>query len=268
VAEIVKLGGEAIANYDSVATAEGGERIVQAALDKYGRVDILINNAGILRDKSFANMTPELWEGVMAVHLHGTYNVTRPAFLAMKGQGYGRIVMTTSAAGLYGNYGQTNYSAAKLGIVGLMNTLKLEGDKYNIKVNTVAPLAATRLTRDVLPHEFLDKLKPEFIAPVVLCLCSQACADSGLILNAGGGFFNRAAIVTGPGATLGDGGQVPTPEEIRQNWARIDSLQGAREFSNANEALMAMLTAPTSTPIPPLMHKETRASGQADKGKK
>ena len=127
VKEIVDAGGEAIANYDSVATQEGGERIVKTALDTYGKVDILINNAGILRDKSFAKMTPEMWGDVLSVHLHGTFNVTQPAFQAMREQGYGRIVMTTSAAGLYGNFGQTNYSAAKMGVVGLMNTLKLEG---------------------------------------------------------------------------------------------------------------------------------------------
>ncbi len=251
--------------YDSVAAPEGGERIVQAALAQSGRVDILINNAGILRDKSFANLTPDMWQAVLAVHLHGAYNVTRPAFAAMKERGSGRIVMTTSAAGLFGNFGQSNYSAAKMGIVGLMNTLKLEGEKYNIKVNTVAPLATTRLTQDVLPPDFLDKLKPEFIAPVVLYFCSEACADSGLIVNAGGGFFSRAAMVSGPGLTLGDGQRAPTPEEIHQNWARIDSLQGAHEFPNANDALMAMLAPPSPIPNTQSADKETRASGQGDK---
>ncbi len=129
VAEIRALGGEAVANYDSVATPEGGERIVQAALEAFGRVDILIHNAGILRDKSFANMTPEMWEAVLSVHLDGAYNVARPAFLKMREQGYGRMVFTTSAAGLFGNFGQTNYSAAKMGVVGLMNTLEAGGGK-------------------------------------------------------------------------------------------------------------------------------------------
>jgi len=153
-----------------------------------------------------------------------------------------------------------------MGLVGLMNTLKLEGDKYNIKVNTVAPLATTRLTQDVLPPDFLDKLKPEFVAPVVLYLCSEVCADSGLIVNAGGGFFDRAAMVCGPGATIGDGQRVPTPEEIHQNWVKIDSLQGAQGFPDANEALMAMLTAgppDSSTPA----DKKPHVSGQVDKGK-
>ena len=245
VQEIVEAGGEAVANYDSVTTLEGGEKIVQTALDHFGRVDILINNAGILRDKTFAKMTPEMWEGVLAVHLQGAYNVTQPAFRAMRentpGEGYGRIVMTTSAAGLFGNFGQTNYSAAKMGLVGLMNTLKLEGEKYDIKVNTVAPLATTRLTEDVMPPDLLERIRPEFVAPLVLYLCSEACTETGLIINAGGGFFSRAAVVSAPGTLVGDGEEVSTPEAIHQNWARVDSLEGGQEYPNANAALMDML---------------------------
>jgi NAD(P)-dependent dehydrogenase (short-subunit alcohol dehydrogenase family)/acyl dehydratase/putative sterol carrier protein len=242
VQEIVAAGGDAVANYDSVATVEGGENIVKTALEHFGRVDILINNAGILRDKSFVNMTPEMWGPVLAVHLQGAYNVTRPAFLAMRGQGYGRIVMTTSAAGLYGNFGQTNYGAAKMGIVGLMNTLKLEGEKYNIKVNAVAPIATTRLTQDVFPSDLQEKLKPEFVAPLVLYLCSEQCPVSGGIYNAGMGYYGRAAMVSGPGMWVGSEGEIPTPEAVAVRWKEILSLDGAQEYPNANAALMAMLS--------------------------
>ncbi len=230
VQEIKALGGEAVANYDNVATVEGGKSIIKTALDIFGKVDILINNAGILRDKSILKMTPETWQAVIDVHLNGAYNVTRPAFEIMKKNGYGRILMTSSAAGLYGNFGQTNYSAAKMGVVGLMNTLKLEGEKYNIKVNTIAPLAASRLTEDVTPPELFKKMKPEFVAPLALYLCSEKCPVTGYIYNAGMGFFNRAAVVTGSGLVLGDAKNPPTVEDIADNFEGISNQSGAKEY--------------------------------------
>jgi len=241
VEEIRAFGGEAVANYDSVATPAGGEAMVEAALKAFGRLDIVINNAGILRDKTLAKMEPESWDGVMEVHLKGAYNVTRPAFVKMREQGYGRIVLTSSAAGLYGNFGQANYSAAKMGLVGFMNTLKLEGEKHDIKVNTVAPIAGTRLTEGVLPPEVFEKLKPEFVAPLVLYLCSNRCPVSGAIYNAGMGYFNRVAVVTGPGALVGEGREVPAPEAVAASMDRIGSLQGAREYPNAVAALSPVL---------------------------
>jgi len=243
VAEIKAVGGEAVPNYDSVASAQGGQAIVDTAINAFGRVDILINNAGILRDKTLVKMEPENWDAVMDVHLKGAYNVTRPAFVKMRENRYGRIILTTSAAGLYGNFGQTNYSSAKMGLIGLMNTAKLEGDKHNIKINTVAPVAATRLTEDILPPDLLDKLKPEFVAPIVLYLCSQKCDDNGITFNAGMGYFNRVAIVTGSGTVIGDGKGIPTLEEIHHEWEKINDLEGAEEFPNATAAFGPMLDA-------------------------
>jgi 3-hydroxy-3-methylglutaryl CoA synthase/NAD(P)-dependent dehydrogenase (short-subunit alcohol dehydrogenase family)/putative sterol carrier protein len=262
--QILDAGGEAVANYNSVATLEGGQSIVKSALEAFGRVDILINNAGILRDKSFGKMTPEMWGAVLEVHLQGAFNVTRPAFQVMRQQRYGRIVFTTSAAGLFGNFGQANYSAAKMGLVGMMNTLKLEGAKHDIKVNTVAPLAATRLTEDVLPPEIGAKLKPELVAPLVLYLCSEQCADTGLILNAGMGFYSRAAVVSGPGVILGEGDWIPTLGDIHKNWDRIEDLQGAQEYQHANAALMAVLTGPPEVPEGVEEEGEETAEGDAD----
>ena len=231
-----------MANYDNVATAEGGENIVRTAIDTFGGVDVVINNAGILRDKSFTKMEPENWDAVMAVHLNGAYHVTRPAFAAMKEKGYGRIVMTTSAAGLYGNFGQTNYSAAKMALVGLMNTLKLEGAKYDIKVNTVAPLAASRLTEDILPPEMFAKMKPERVAPLVVYLYSDRCSETGAIFNTGMGYANRAAVMTGPGAVIGTEDQPPTVEQIHAQWDQINVMEGAKEMSDLTTALMDLMT--------------------------
>jgi 3-hydroxy-3-methylglutaryl CoA synthase/NAD(P)-dependent dehydrogenase (short-subunit alcohol dehydrogenase family) len=244
VDEIKAAGGHAVANYDNVAAAAGGENVIECALDNYGRVDIVINNAGILRDKSFIKMEPENWNAVLAVHLNGAYNVTRPAFRAMREQGYGRVIMTTSAAGLYGNFGQTNYSAAKMALVGMMNTLKLEGRKYDICVNTIAPLAASRLTEDILPPDMLARMKPELVTPMVVYLASDQCRESGQIFNAGMGYFNRAAILTGKGAKIGDGENPPTPEEVSENFDQICDMADAEPVEDANAALFALVSPP------------------------
>ena len=242
--EIKAAGGEAVASYDSVATPEGGQAIIDKALDAFGRIDILVNNAGILRDKTLAKLEPADWEAVLAVHLNGAYNVTRPAVAKMREAGYGRIVMTTSAAGLFGNFGQTNYGAAKLGVVGFMNTLKLEGRKYDIKINTVAPIALTRLTDDVLPPDLAEKLKPEFIAPLVLYFCAEQCKVSGGIYNAGMGYFSRAGIVSGPAVKPGKDDALPTAEEVASKMSAIRSIKGAKEFDDAIGSLMGMMEEP------------------------
>jgi NAD(P)-dependent dehydrogenase (short-subunit alcohol dehydrogenase family)/acyl dehydratase/putative sterol carrier protein len=246
VEEIKALGGVAVASYESVATPEGGQAIVDSAIEAFGRVDILVNNAGILRDRSLIKMEPENWDAVLDVHLKGAFNVTRPAFTKMRENGYGRIILTTSAAGLYGSFGQSNYAAAKMGLIGFMNTLKLEGEKYNIKVNCVAPVAGTRMTKDVMPPDLFEKVKPELVAPLVLYLCSEQCPVSGGIYNAGMGFYNRTALVTGPGSLVGDGTKVPTLEEIHRQWDAINNLSGALEFQNAQSAFAPIFESVTS----------------------
>jgi NAD(P)-dependent dehydrogenase (short-subunit alcohol dehydrogenase family) len=235
VDEIKKAGGQAAANYDSVATPAGGENIVKTAVDAFGKVDILINNAGILRDKSILKMSEEEWDIVHAVHLKGAFNVTKPAFAVMREKGFGRVVFTTSGAGIYGNFGQANYAAAKAGLVGLMNVVNIEGAKYNIKANTIAPVAASRLTEDVMPPEIFQKLKPEYVTPLVLYLSAEENQDSGMIFNCGAGWYSRAAIMCMPGVALGDGKRDIPVEEIKENWAKIKSLEGGKPIGSVAE---------------------------------
>jgi NAD(P)-dependent dehydrogenase (short-subunit alcohol dehydrogenase family)/acyl dehydratase/putative sterol carrier protein len=245
VAEIRAAGGEAVANHDTVATPEGGRKIVQAALEAFGSVDILINNAGILRDKSFAKLEPDAWQTVMDVHLNGAYHVTRAALGVMKENDYGRIVLTTSAAGLYGNFGQANYAAAKMALVGFMNALKPEGARRGILVNTVAPLATSRLTADLLPPEMKERARPELVAPLVIYLCSDRCRDGGGIYNAGLGTFNRAAVVTGPTVSAGVAGP-PTAEGVAGVVERMAALENGREYPDLTALVSDMLTAEPS----------------------
>lgn len=235
VDQIQRAGGQAVANHDSVATMEGGRRMVQTALDHFGRLDILINNAGIIRDRTFMNMTEEEWDQVMGVHLKGAFCVTQPAVRAMRENNYGRIIFTASSSGLYGNFGQSNYGAAKMGLVGLMNTLKLETAKYNIKVNTVAPNAETRMTQGVFPDHVAQRIKPEFNVPLVTYLCSGENMESGLIFTMSAGWFARSVIVSGKGCCIGDTQREIKAEEIQDHWDEIISIDPANPYDHCGE---------------------------------
>jgi NAD(P)-dependent dehydrogenase (short-subunit alcohol dehydrogenase family) len=221
VDEIKAAGGEAVADSNSVATPEGGEAIVKTAVDAFGRVDIVINNAGILRDKTFHNMTPELLDPVIDVHLKGAFNVTKPAWILMREQGYGRVICTASSAGIFGNFGQTNYGAAKMGLVGFTNVLAVEGAKYNIKANAIAPLAFTRMTEDLL-GPIGDKLGPEFVAPLVTYLAHESCEATGRVFSVGGGRVAEVFIGEAKGYFSPD----LTPELVAENWATITDREG------------------------------------------
>jgi NAD(P)-dependent dehydrogenase (short-subunit alcohol dehydrogenase family) len=223
--EIGDAGGEAVANHDSVATAEGGAAIVQTALDAFGRIDVVVNNAGILRDVSFGKMTDEQWDAVLKVHLYGAYHVTRAAWPHLRSQSFGRVIVTTSTTGLYGNFGQANYGAAKLGLVGLINTLALEGVKYNITANAVSPVAATRMTSDILPPEAFAALDPAYVAPLVVHLASDECKVSGEVFLAGGGNYARVHYFQARGASFG---AVPAVEDLAAAWDEVMDMEGSR----------------------------------------
>ncbi|MGH9106450.1 MAG: SDR family NAD(P)-dependent oxidoreductase [Acidimicrobiales bacterium] len=219
--EIKDLGGEAVADNHSVSTREGGEAIVNSALEAWGRVDILINNAGVLRDKAFHNMTDEHLDPVLDVHLKGAFYVTRPAWLKMREQHYGRVLMATSNSGVLGNFGQANYGAAKMGLVGLTRVLAAEGAKYDIKVNAIAPLARTRMTEDIL-GPLVDKLNPELVAPVAIWLVHRDVPVSGEIYSSAGGRVARFFI----GLTTGYYNPKLTPEDVRDNFDQVRDEAG------------------------------------------
>ncbi len=231
VAEIEALGGEAIANGSSVTDDSGVAALVEQALSRFGRIDILVNNAGILRDKTLHKMEIEDFEAVMNVHVMGTLKPTKAVWPVMREQGYGRVVVTTSSSGLYGNFGQSNYGAAKLAVVGLMNTLKLEGEKHNIRCNAVAPVAYTRMTSELFPPEAEALARPELVTPAVIYLASDS-APTGVILCAGAGVFAKAEIVESPGVYLGDDASA---EDIARKWASISDMAGGKAFFMGGE---------------------------------
>ncbi|MGH9276441.1 MAG: SDR family oxidoreductase [Acidimicrobiales bacterium] len=233
VEEIKAAGGEAVANYDSVATPEGGANIVKTAVDTFGRIDIIINNAGILRDTSFKNMTPDQVNPVLDVHLRGAFYVTQPAWQIMRDQGYGRIVNTSSGAGIFGNFGQTNYGAAKMGLVGFTRVLAVEGAKNNIKANVIAPVAKTRLTEELF-GEAMDKLAPELVTPVVTYLAHEDCPVSGEVYSVGGGRVARIFV----GVTPGHFDAELSPEAVRDNFETLRKEDGYEVPGNLNEEMM------------------------------
>lgn len=238
VDEITAAGGEAVANHDSVSTPEGGAAIVQAALDAFGRIDVVVNNAGFLRDQSFAKMTTENIDAIIDVHLKGAFYVSRPAFAAMKEQGYGRFVHTTSAAGLFGNFGQANYAGAKMGLVGLSNVIAIEGARSNITSNVIAPLAKTRLTEELM-GPMADLLAPEQVSGLVAYLCSEACTVSHEVFSVGGGRIARVFVGLGPGWMAGKG-VVPTPEDVAEHLDEIRATDPYTVPGQATDEMMAL----------------------------
>ncbi|XP_027889600.1 peroxisomal multifunctional enzyme type 2 [Xiphophorus couchianus] len=239
VEEIRAKGGKAVANYDSV---EDGEKLIQSALDAFGRIDVLVNNAGILRDRSFARTSDLDWDLIHRVHLRGSFLVTRAAWNHMKKQNFGRIIMTASAAGIYGNFGQANYSAAKLGLLGLANTLAIEGRKYNIHCNTIAPVAGSRLTETVMPPDLVASLKPEYVAPLVLWLCHEQCQENGGLFEAGAGWIGKLRWERTEGRIVRQRNKPMTPEGVRDQWDAICDFENATKPANIQESLHSVVS--------------------------
>lgn len=237
VDEIKKAGGVAVANYDSV---EFGDKIVKTAVDAFGTVDIVINNAGILRDVSFMKMTDQDWDLIMKVHLKGSYSVTRAAWDIMRAKGYGRVINTGSSSGLYGSFGQVNYSAAKMAMHGLSQSLAKEGEKRNIRVNTICPLAASRMTETVLPKEVLDNIKPEYVAPLIAYLVHDSCEETGSLFEVGAGYVAklRWQRTAGHLFALKDF----TPENVQKQWAKITDFEKDPVYPTSNQEMMEVIS--------------------------
>jgi NAD(P)-dependent dehydrogenase (short-subunit alcohol dehydrogenase family) len=237
VDEIVAAGGEAVANYDSVTD---GNKIVQSALDNFGRIDVVVNNAGILRDKSFSKMTEDDWDLVYQVHVKGAFKVSHAAWPHMREAQYGRMIFTASAAGIYGNFGQANYSMAKLGLHGLSQTLAMEGKKSNVLVNTIAPIAGSRLTETILPPPLVEQLKPEFVTPLVVKLCDDNSRETGGLYEVGAGWMGklRWERSKGVGFNLTNG---ISAEDVNEQWSAVSDFADADHPANGQEAMMAMM---------------------------
>ena len=233
VDQILSEGGEAIANGASVTDLDAIKDMTEQAVSKWGKIDILVNNAGILRDKTFHNVSMDDFNLVMDVHFQGTLNCTHTIYPIMRENGYGRIVFTSSSSGVFGNFGQSNYGAAKMAMVGLMNTLKLEGQKYNVFSNTITPVAYTRMTENLMPEDFGKQFQPEYITPAVLYLASDQ-APNGAIMAAGAGVFSRILIHETMGISLGTGEDM-TPENISASWEKISDMSDARLLQNGGE---------------------------------
>ncbi len=237
VEEICALGGQAVASYDSV---ENGDAIIQTAIDNFDRIDIVINNAGILRDASFAKMTDQDWDLIYRVHVLGAYKVTKAAWPYMLEQGYGRIINTTSAAGLYGNFGQANYSTAKLGLVGLTQTLAQEGAKKNISVNAIAPVAGSRLTETILPPKLVAALKPEYVTPLVIKLCANNNEENGSVFEVGAGWIAKMRWQRSLGNKFSPE-ETLTAEKINTHWQQICNFDNAENPASLQESLAPVL---------------------------
>jgi 3-hydroxyacyl-CoA dehydrogenase/3a,7a,12a-trihydroxy-5b-cholest-24-enoyl-CoA hydratase len=231
VAEIQAAGGEAVANYDSV---EQGEAIIRTALDNYDRIDVVVNNAGILRDSSFVKMSDEDWDLIYRVHALGAFKVTKAAWPLMLEQGYGRIINTASAAGIYGNFGQANYAFAKRGLIGFTNTLAIEGARKGIKANVIAPVAGSRLTETILPKEVTEALKPEFVTPLVIRLCSQESEETGSLFEVGAGWVSKLRWERSQGAFFDPKSEL-TAEAIDAAWEQIGNFEDAQHPTNIQE---------------------------------